>query len=145
MRHQFPVKTLPLLSFCPQDHITFLSGQVSYNILSSVNSQHCSLKVSTKLYTSQICSKMFNSKVNCPKTTIYHKLLKFSKLALLGSYRKPKHSINQKYSRLICLLLVKGLVICFYLGWSGNTLLIAKHIIKVGSKSQLLTCSSNKL
>ena len=38
----------------------------------------------------------------------------------------------QKYSRLRCLLRVKGLVICFYLGWSGSTLLITKHIIKVG-------------
>ena len=42
---------------------------------------------------------------------------------------------KQKYSRLRCLLLVKGLVIGFYLGWSGSTLLITKHIIKVGSKS----------
>ena len=42
---------------------------------------------------------------------------------------------NQKYSRLRCLLHVKGLVICFYLGWSGSTLLITKHITKVGSKS----------
>ena len=41
----------------------------------------------------------------------------------------------QKYSRLRCLLRVKGLVICFYLGWYGSTLLITKHIIKVGSKS----------
>ena len=42
---------------------------------------------------------------------------------------------NQKYSRLRCLLRVKGLVICFYLGWSGSTLVITKHVIKVGSKS----------
>ena len=27
---------------------------------------------------------------------------------------------SQKYRRLRCLLLVKGLVICFYLGWSDN-------------------------
>ena len=47
----------------------------------------------------------------------------------------------QKYSRLRCLLRVKGLVIGFYLGWSGHTLLITKHTIKVGSKSWLLTCS----
>ena len=40
---------------------------------------------------------------------------------------------DQKYSRLICLLRVKGLVI--NLGWSGSTLLITKHIIKTGSKS----------
>jgi hypothetical protein len=29
---------------------------------------------------------------------------------------------NQKYSRLRCLLPVKELVICFYLGWSGSIL-----------------------
>ena len=28
---------------------------------------------------------------------------------------------NQKYSRLRCLLHVKGLVICIYLCWSGST------------------------
>ena len=49
----------------------------------------------------------------------------------------------QKYSRLRYLLLVKGLVICFYLGWSGSILPIRTNIIKVGSKSWLLTCSSN--
>ena len=41
----------------------------------------------------------------------------------------------QKYSRLRCLLRFKGLVICFYSGCSGSTLLITNHIIKVGSKS----------
>ena len=35
-------------------------------------------------------------------------------------------SLWQKYSRLRCLLRVKGLVIGFYLGWSGHTLLIRK-------------------
>ena len=50
---------------------------------------------------------------------------------------------NQKYSRLRCLLRVKGLVICFYLGWSGSILQFRQNIIKVGSKSWLLTCSSN--
>ena len=49
----------------------------------------------------------------------------------------------QKYSRLRCLLRVKGLVICFYLGWSGSILQFKQSIIKVGSKSWLLTCSSN--
>ena len=34
------------------------------------------------------------------------------------------YSPRQKYSKLRCLLRVKGLVICFYLGWSGSTLLI---------------------
>ena len=37
------------------------------------------------------------------------------------------------------------MVICFYFGWSSSTLLITKHMIKVGSKSWLLTYSSNKL
>ena len=49
----------------------------------------------------------------------------------------------QKYSTLRYLLLVKGLVICFYLGWSGSILPIRTNIIKVCSKSWLLTCSSN--
>ena len=54
------------------------------------------------------------------------------------------YCLNQKYSRLRCLLLrVKGLVICFYLGWSGSILQFTQNIIKVGSKSLLLTCSSN--
>ena len=48
---------------------------------------------------------------------------------------------RQEYSRLRCLLLVKALTICFYLGWSGSTLPIRTNIIKVSSKSWLLTCS----
>ena len=51
--------------------------------------------------------------------------------------------IHNIYSRLRCLLCVKGLVICFYLGWSGSILQFRQNIIKVGSKSWLLTCSSN--
>ena len=51
-----------------------------------------------------------------------------------------RDSQRQKYNRLRCLLV---LVICFYLHWSGNTLPIRTNIIKVGSKSWLLTCSSN--
>jgi hypothetical protein len=50
---------------------------------------------------------------------------------------------TQKYSRLRCLLRVKGLVICFYLDWSGSILEFGQNIIKLGSKSWLLTCSSN--
>ena len=71
---------------------------------------------------------------------------------------------NQKYSRLSCLLLVKGLVSCIYFGWSGMPwqnqynkgkfwpnflvwsppLLYASSVkIKVGSKIWLLTCRSN--
>ena len=40
----------------------------------------------------------------------------------------PNESLywDQKYSRLRCLLGVKSSVICFYLGWSGHTLLIRK-------------------
>ena len=34
-------------------------------------------------------------------------------------------------------------MICFYLGWSGSILQFKQSIIKVGSKSWLLTCSSN--
>jgi len=46
---------------------------------------------------------------------------------------------RQKYSRLRYLLRVKGLAICFYLGWSGSILQFRQNIIK----SWLLTCSSN--
>ena len=58
-------------------------------------------------------------------------------------YKKKIESYEQNYSRLRCLLRVKGLVICFYLGWSGSILQIRTNITKVGSKSWLLTCSSN--
>ena len=34
----------------------------------------------------------------------------------------------QKYIRLRCLVRVKGLVICFYLGWSGSILQKSKPI-----------------
>ena len=49
---------------------------------------------------------------------------------------------KQKYSRLRCLLCVNRLVICSYLGWSDSILQFRQNIIKVGSKSWLLTCSS---
>ena len=51
--------------------------------------------------------------------------------------------MHPKISRPRCLLHVKGLVICFYLGWSGSILQFRQNIIKVGSKSWLLTCSSS--
>ena len=41
------------------------------------------------------------------------------------------------------MLCFKGLVFCFYLGRSGSILQFRQNIIKVGSKSWLLTCSSN--
>ena len=52
---------------------------------------------------------------------------------------------SQKYSRIRCLLRVKGLFFLFYLGWSLPVfyIQIRTNIIKVGSKSWLLTCSSN--
>ena len=50
---------------------------------------------------------------------------------------------EQKYSRLGSLLRVKVLVFCFYLGCSGSILQFRQNMIKVGSKSWLLTYSSN--
>jgi hypothetical protein len=50
---------------------------------------------------------------------------------------------HQKCSRLRCLLHVKVLMICFYLGLSGSILRFRRNIIKVGLKSWLLTCRSN--
>ena len=58
-------------------------------------------------------------------------------------FYKKIESYEQTYSRLRCLLRVKGLVICFYLGWSGSILQIRTNRLKVGSKSWLLACSSN--
>ena len=65
---------------------------------------------------------------------------------------KRHNGYGQKYSRLRCLLRVKGLVICFHLVWSGSILQFRQNVIKItsvtikrtlGSKSWLLTCSSN--
>ena len=53
-------------------------------------------------------------------------------------YIKDIKTLGQKYSILRCLLHVKGLVICFYLGWSGSILQIRTNMIKVGSESWLL-------
>ena len=53
------------------------------------------------------------------------------------------YNTHSKYSRLSCLLPVKGLVFCFYFDRSGSNLQIRQNIIKVGSKSWLLTCSSD--
>ena len=66
-----------------------------------------------------------------------------TQLDLTHNVTKFLWSHTQKYSRLRCLLLVKCLVICFYLGWSGSILQIRTYMIKVGSKLWLLTCSSN--
>ena len=45
----------------------------------------------------------------------------------LDLVNNSKNDISrQKYSRLRCLLRVKGLVICFYLGWSGSILRFRK-------------------
>ena len=41
------------------------------------------------------------------------------------------------------MLRVKRLVFCFYLGLLGSILQFRQNIIKVGSRSWLLTCSSN--
>ena len=49
----------------------------------------------------------------------------------------------KKTSRVRCLLRVKGLVTCFYLGWSGSIFQFRQNMIKVGSKSWLLACTSN--
>ena len=54
----------------------------------------------------------------------------------IGYFPVQFHKVSmQKYSRLRCLLRVKGLVICFHLGWSGSILQFRQNIIKVGSKS----------
>ena len=69
-------------------------------------------------------------------TERYEKLLSIQTKLL---YRSPAVSHSQKYNRLRCLLRVKGLLFCFYLGWSGSILQFRQNIIMVGSKSWLLT------
>ena len=70
-----------------------------------------------------------------------HQTCQATPLVLLEKVKT--YCFDQEYSRLRCLLLVKGLVISFYLGWSDSILQIRTNISKVGSKSWLLTCSSN--
>ena len=72
---------------------------------------------------------------------VSHRLTRIDKI--VASWLTKIKSYTQKYSRLRCLLRVKGLVICFYLGWSVSILQFRQNIIKVDSKSWLLTCSSN--
>ena len=64
-------------------------------------------------------------------------------ISINQTHIKLENRHNPKYSRLRCLLRVKGLVICFYLNWSGSTLQFRQNIIKVGWNSWLLTCNSN--
>ena len=52
--------------------------------------------------------------------------------------------MQKKYSRLRYFLRVKGLVICFYLGWSGSILQVRTNLIKVGSKSWLSKLGEDK-
>ena len=61
---------------------------------------------------------------------------------LAKSCLEQKQTLTQKYRRLRCLLCVKVLVICFCLGWSGSIVQFRQNVLKVGSKSRLLTCSS---
>ena len=60
----------------------------------------------------------------------------------IGEKLKTKGKVTSTEQMLKCLLRVKGLVICFYLGWLGSILQFKQNIIKVGSMSWLLTVSS---
>ena len=74
--------------------------------------------------------------------TIFH--LAFEQSATTATQRSIIHNILSNWNHihtLRCMLRFKGLVICFYLGWSGSILQIRNNIIKVGSKSWILTCS----
>ena len=75
-------------------------------------------------------------KLHCPLKIHFTKVWKLDNIS-------AKHVRYTQNIRLRCLLCIKGLVICFYLGWSGSILQFRQNIIKIGSKSWLLTCSSN--
>ena len=56
-----------------------------------------------------------------------------------SSWQKCQPKIQQTKMLVTC----QRFGICFYLGWSGSILLFRQNIVKVGSKSWQLTCSSN--
>ena len=103
--------------------------------------------LSTKLRqsTGQLLCKvrMQQKKIMGPISFSYHKesLASSNLNSILLWFHSVKPIHIQKYSRLRCLLLVKGLVICFHFGWSGSTQPIRTNIIKAGSKSGLFICS----
>ena len=77
-----------------------------------------------------------------PQIKVFHLVIEIMFNLLLVSSLEV-NGLSQKYSRLRCLLRVKDLVICFYLGWAGSILQFRQYIIKVGSMSWLLTCGSS--
>ena len=86
----------------------------------------------------QKCRKSVNIKFGVVNPLFFYKIVDKTKFktnltVLVVSYVCG----HQKHRRLRCLLRVKGLVICFYLGWSGSIPQFRKNIIK----SWLLTCS----
>ena len=78
-------------------------------------------------------------------TSMYLEVIEGKNMSLVCSIevRSKLNNLEQKYRRLRCLLRVKGLLICLYLGWSGSIFQFRQNIINVGSKSWLLTCSIN--
>ena len=71
---------------------------------------------------------------------MYKNIIRLCDLTWSACYHR-----NLKYSRLRCLLHVKGLAICFHLGWSGSILQFRLNIIKLVSNSWLLTCNSKRI
>ena len=123
-------------------HTSVFCGQTKYKIWASVHSS-----VPTK------CWLIYKKMPKFPILLFCFGTIHLGRRHFLGEERGQKlvkfadvfnHNIilfhsTQKYSRLRCLLCVKGLVICFYLGWSGSILQFRQNMIKVGSKSCLLT------
>ena len=87
------------------------------------------------------------SSLYCNTNSFKVRYLKVTSCDILFLYQIIFYAENirciQKYSRLRCLLNVKGLVFCFYLGWSDSILRFRQNMIKVRLKSWLHTCSSN--
>ena len=109
-----------------------------------LNTKFHNWKIVIRQKIKQRASMMKRGKVRSINDWVAQSLDKFSLMLIPSANLTALHDCPvQKYSRLRCLLCVKGLVICFYLGWSGSILQFRQNIIKVGSKSWLLTRRSN--
>ena len=89
--------------------------------------------------TKYISMKFYNiSHIHIPPFFSYMSLPSFSwdplhTFMINVIYMSALHMYEQKYSRLRCLSRVKGLAICFYLGWPCNILQIRTNTSKVNS------------
>ena len=89
---------------------------------------------------------MFLKEADLNQIIIYQTLKFFFALfpyISLGHHLASDIQFQTKIQQTKMLVTCQRFGICFYLGWSGSILQLRQNMIKVGSKSWLLTCSSN--